>query len=296
MGSRWSAVVFAADDVDTARLRADLQAAVDRVDDQMSTWKPQSDLNRLNRAPVGVWLDIPAELATVLAAALDIGRASHGAFDVGVGDLVRVFGFGGGARRPDPAGIAALTGRVSFAPPKTLELDRPNRRVRKHAPLTLDLSGIAKGFGVDELARVAEVHGIGSYLVGIDGEMRAGHAKPDGRAWAIGHERPDPQARALAGMFELVEGAVATSGNYRHRAIVDGREVSHTMDPRHGRPVDNDLASVTVFAERCIAADAWATAIMVLGSEAGLALAREIGLPAVLVRTDGGMVSTLDAA
>jgi thiamine biosynthesis lipoprotein len=296
MGSRWSAIVHVAPYHDLAGLAADLQAAVDRVDDQMSTWKPNSDLNRINAAPVGRWLDAPAELMAVLDAALAIGQASGGAFDIGVGDLVRVFGFGGGRRRPDAAGIAATAGRPSFEPPKTLELDRLGRRLRKHAALSLDLSGIAKGYGVDELARVVEAHGIGSYLVGIDGEMRAGCAKPDGRPWMIGHERPDPDARDLAGLFELTAGAVATSGNYRHTAVVGDRRVSHTMDPRSGMPVDNDLASATVFAPTCMAADAWATAFMVLGADAALALARRCGPPAVLVRRDGATLSSLDRA
>ncbi len=160
MGSRWSAVFFAAPDFDAAPLALALQAAVDRVDDQMSSWKPTSDLERLNRVPLGVWTPLPQELTQVLEAALAIGDASGGAFDIGVGDLVAAWGFGGGERAPSPERIAALTGRATPAVPQTLELDVPGRRARKHAALRLDLGGIAKGFGVDELGRVMGEHGL----------------------------------------------------------------------------------------------------------------------------------------
>lgn len=288
MGSRWTAVFHAPAGFEPAGLGAALQAAVDRVDDQMSTWKPGSDLNRLNAAPVGRWIDLPAELATVLDAALAVGEASDGAFDIGVGDLVKAWGFGAGAGAPDPVAAAAAARLRTGAAPKTLELDRVNRRARKHAALRLDLSGIAKGFGVDELGRVMAAAGIPSWLVGIDGEMLARGTKPDGRPWAIAHESPREGVRAIAGILELADCAVATSGDYRHVRAVDGRRVSHTMDPRRNTPLVSDLASVTVLADTCMAADAWATAILVAGATAGRELAARRGLRVLAVDRDGG--------
>lgn len=292
MGSRWSSVSYGADDLATVALNAALQEAVDRVDRQMSTWKPDSDLNRLNAAPVGTWVAIPRELTTVLTAALEIGRASGGTFDIGVGDLVQAWGFGG-AQSPDPSQIATVAGRASFDPPKTLQLDQIGCRARKLAPLKLDLSGIAKGFAVDELGRTMNEFVVESWLVGIDGEMRGRGPKPDGRPWIVGREKPNFGMRELDGVLELYDGAVATSGSYRHVMEIDGRRVSHTMDPRTGLPLANDLAAVTVLADSCMVADAWATALMVSGAEAGLELARKIGLAALLVRTDGEVLSTL---
>ncbi|MBB4041074.1 thiamine biosynthesis lipoprotein [Microvirga flocculans] len=291
MGSRWSAVFYAADDFDLVALGAALQETVDRVDRQMSTWNPASDLNRLNATPAGEWVTIPRELATVLATALEIGRASSGAFDIGVGDLVQAWGFGGGSRVPDPSQIATVAGRASFNPPKTLQLDLGSFRARKLAPLMLDLSGIAKGFGVDELARVMGGFGVESWLVGIDGEMRAGGPKPDRRLWAVARERPIAGTREIDGILELQDAAVATSGNYRHGAEIDGRRVSHTMDPRTGSPLANDVAAVTVLAESCMVADAWATALMVSGIHGGVELARHCGLVAWFVRSDGEVLS-----
>lgn len=294
MGARWSAVVFVAEDFDTGALAEALAAEVEAVEEEASNWRPGSAVERLNRAPIGEWMALPPGLVTVLEAALAIADLSEGAFDVGVGDLVRAHGFGGGTRAPDAAGIAALAGRPRFASPKALELDSIGRRARRLAPLVLDLAGIAKGHGVDRMAEVVRRFGIMSFLVGIDGEMRAGAPKPDGRPWAIGQERPDREARALAGMIELTDAAVATSGDYRHVHEIAGRAVSHTMDPRRGAPLVGDLAQVTVVAPTAMVADAWATALMVAGLERGEALARRHGLGAVLVAKSGETRSTLD--
>jgi thiamine biosynthesis lipoprotein len=293
MGARWSAVFFDAAGIDATALSAALDDAVEAVEAAMSSWRPDSDLERLNRTPLGTWVDLPAMLLEVLEASLEIGRRSGGAFDVGVGDLTRAWGFGGGVRDYDPAEVLRLDGRASFVPPKTLELDRANRRARRHAPLTVDLSGIAKGFGVDRMAAVMADFGIASYLVGIDGEMRAGAAKPDGRPWAVGQERPDRETRALIGVIDLVEAAVATSGDYRHFVEIDGRRRSHTFDPQTGAPLAGDLAQVTVIAETTMRADAWATALLVAGRERGAELARRERLSAIFVDHAGAVTSTL---
>lgn len=294
MGARWSAVVFVPKGFDVDDLARALAAEVEAVEEEASNWRPTSAVERLNRAPVGDWVSLPAGLVTVLEAALAIADLSGGAFDVGVGDLVRAHGFGGGARAPDVDGIAALAAGPRFDSPKALQLDPAGRRARRLAPLTIDLAGIAKGHGVDRMAEVVRRFGIAAYLVGIDGEMRAGAPKPDGRPWAIGQEKPDREARALAGMIEVTEAAVATSGDYRHVHEIAGREVSHTMDPRTGAPLAGDLAQVTVVAPTAMEADAWATALMVAGMARGMEQARRLGLRAILVAKSGETVSTMD--
>jgi thiamine biosynthesis lipoprotein len=159
--------------------------------------------------------------------------------------------------------------------------------------VTLDLSGIAKGFGVDEMARVMDAFGIRSWLVGIDGEMRARGLKPDGVPWAVAHERPDRHSREAMGVIELTDMAVATSGNYRHWVEMDGTLLSHTMDPGTHRPIANGIASVSVLATTCMAADAWATAFMVLGAEAASRLAADLGMGTIFVFDDGTVSSTI---
>jgi thiamine biosynthesis lipoprotein len=283
MGTRYSARFLAPEGADVAGIAAALAAAVAAVDQQMSNWKADSDLSRLNRAPAGAWTPVPPALAQVLARALQVGRETGDAFDIGVGDLVDAWGFGpSGARRPAAAAAAPRAPAHAL-----LEIDRAGARARKHGPVALDLCGIAKGFGVDELARVLDARGVDSWLVGIDGELRARGARPDGAAWAIALEAPDDDRRSAMGVIELADGAVATSGDYRHWVLLDGERVSHTMDPRTGAPLRHALASVTVVAACCTDADAYATALMVLGPHEGPTRARSLGLDALFVARDG---------
>jgi thiamine biosynthesis lipoprotein len=293
MGTRYSATLFAPEGTDIKALDAALFEAVDRVDRQMSTWKPDSDLNRLNAAPVGDWIAIPRELTAVLAASLRIGRASNDRFDIGVGNLVAAWGFGCAGPEPDAGRIAALGKQVRPVTTLALELDEAGSRARKHAPLSLDLSGIAKGYGVDELARVMAAFAIPSWLVGIDGEMRAKGVKPDGSPWAVGLERPQRGTRDVMSVIELTDLAIATSGNYRHWIDAGGKTLSHTMNPKTGAPLDNNLASVSVLAATAMEADAWATVLMVLGDKAGLQTATTLGIGAIFVLRDGSVSSTL---
>lgn len=285
MGTRWSALFFAGAEFDTAPVRAALQDAVDEVDRQMSTWKPDSDLMRLNAAPIGAWVAVPERLFEVLRLGLEIGRASGGTFDIGMGDAVTAWGFGPDAAAPDRIRSAMAAPRR----PAHEVLEIGEDRVRKTFPLALDLNAIAKGYGVDRLAETLRDHGIADALVGIDGEMRALGLRPDGDAWTIAVEAPDAERRAPHSILALQEAAVATSGDYRHWVEVQGRRLSHTMDPSRGAPVLASPASVTVVAPSCAEADAWATALMVLGPDRGVALAGKRGLDALfLLREDDG--------
>jgi len=283
MGTRWSALFFTKPGFNPDQVQAALQAAVEEVDAQMSTWKPDSQLMRLNAAPVGDWVAVPERLGHVLRLGVELGRLSDGAFDIGMGDAVMAWGFG-------PVDAAADGIRAALSAPRrpaheVLEFD--GAYVRKSAPIALDLNGIAKGYGVDRLAEVLRDHGIESALVGIDGEMRALGLRPDGEAWTVAVEAPDALKRTPHSILGLQDAAVATSGDYRHWVEVQGRRLSHTMDPGKGAPLITSPASVTVVARNCAEADAWATALMVLGPDAGADLARKNGLDALfLMRND----------
>jgi FAD:protein FMN transferase len=287
MGTRWSALFFTRPEFDTRPVQFALQAAVDDIDAQMSLWKPDSALMKLNAAPVEVWVHVPAQLLEVLRRGLEIGRASGGAFDIGMGAAVNAWGFG--PQPASPAGIKTAMNARHLSANEILEIDVANARVRKHAVTEFNLNGIAKGHGVDRLAESLEAFAIHSALVGIDGEMRAVGLRPDGEPWMIAIEAPEPGHRAPHSMLALHDAAIATSGDYRHYVTVEGRRLSHTMDPHRGAPLRTSPASVTVVAPRCSTADAWATALMVAGPEAGAALARQHGLQALfLVRDDAG--------
>lgn len=260
MGTRYSALFHAPQKEGHATLGCVLHEAISSVDAVMSNWKADSDISRLNRAEPGQWIDLPESLIAVLETALAIEKQSNGAFDIGIADAVAAWGFG-----PDAGKLPSFPNKSR---PKTrdhLELDRVNRQARKHTPLRLDLSGIAKGYGVDILGETLRAEGISDWLVGIDGEMRANGLKPDGTPWVIGLEKPVRGHREIDGVIELTDLAVATSGTYRHTRDIDGKTVSHTMDPVSDQPISGSLASVTVLASTCMKADAWATAILVDG-------------------------------
>ncbi|GLQ82801.1 FAD:protein FMN transferase [Mesorhizobium huakuii] len=279
MGTRWSALFHAPSGFDVKALRAALQAGVDEVDAQMSTWKPDSDLMRLNRAPAEEWETVPGRLMDVIRLGLRIGRETGGAFDIGMGDAVTAWGFGPFEASSDRIRSAMQARRLPA--PDALEID--GARVRKRVPIALDLNGIAKGYGVDRLAEILGSFGVRDGLVGIDGELRAMGLRPDGEAWTVALEKPDPQRRAPHSILALQDCAVATSGDYRHWVEVQGRRLSHTMDPTRGAPLTKPPASVTVLAPTCAEADAWATALMVLGPDKGGDIARRLGIDALFL-------------
>ena len=285
MGTRYSSVFYADCDLSMPALHAALQEAVDRVDQQMSTWKETSDLNRLNRSPIGEWCPIPRDLQTVLECALRISRQSGSLFNIAVGANVNAWGFG-----PNGAAGFTIVHHGAQCPAAHDVVEVCDGAARRTASINIDLSGIAKGFGVDELGRVMSSFGVRNWLVGIDGEMRAAGRKPNGEAWAVAHEKAQPGERDVMGVIELVDTAVATSGNYRKRIELDGNVYSHTIDPRTGAPVTADIASATVLHPSCMEADAWATALMVAGCTQAHDLAKRASLHAVLIRTDGNIV------
>ncbi|EIM18642.1 MULTISPECIES: FAD:protein FMN transferase [Pseudomonas] len=290
MGSRYTALFYAAPGFATRDIADRLAQAVERVEQQMSSWNPTSDLNRLNSAPRHHWVSVPRELMNVITTALRVSEQSAGAFEIAVGELVQGWGFGPTARTLDQPALAEL-GRQRLAPASYgLELQPRRHRLRKRAKLRLDLNGIAKGFGVDELARALEASGIRDYLVGIDGEMRARGSKPAGQPWTVALEKPLRGVRQVIGVMELSNAAIATSGDYRRWVEIAGQSYAHTLDPATGAPLDNRLASVSVVAANCMLADAWATALLVLGEVEGPRLAQERGMDALFVIRDGAQL------
>jgi len=283
MGTRWSVTCDTAPDFNPEALRAALQAAVDQVDAQMSPWKPDSDLRRLNRAEVDAWIALPAEILDVLARAMEINRLSDGAFDPGVGDLVDAWGFGPTRDAPDAEAIRTAKQHDRRPCRQGLELDLDAGRARRLAPLQLDLCGIAKGYAVDRLVGVLQRHGIKHALAAVDGELRAVGGQANGQLWPIALESPQAGVRAVHGVIEIADLAVATSGDYRRFFPVGDARLAHTMDSRNAGPVNNGVASVTVLARTCMDADAWATALLVLGPEKGLSLARHLGLEMLML-------------
>jgi thiamine biosynthesis lipoprotein len=291
MGTRWSVRADAAPDMDAAALHRSLADAVERVDRQMSPWRPDSDLCRLNRAAPGDWVSLPPDMLEVLERSVQIGRLSAGAFDPAVGALVDAWGFGAARSAPDPLAIRQAAQMGEGPAHAWLELDRSAGRARKHRAMQLDLCGIAKGYAVDCLAHVACAHGVEHALLALDGELRACGTQANGAPWAVALESPQHGLRTTHGVIEMSDLAVATSGDYRHWFRVGHDRLAHTIDGRRAAPVHNDVASVTVLAADCMSADAWATALLVSGPDEGLLLAQRLGLDVLFIlRRSGRLV------
>jgi thiamine biosynthesis lipoprotein len=270
--------------------RADLQRVVDEVladiDRHLSNWNPHSEISRFNAGNGTDWVPASAMLLRLLSTTQSVSRATDGAFDVTVAPLVRAWGFGTNATErvasPSDADLERLRRSVGY---RKLELREAPPALRKVDPeLHVDLDGVAPGLAVDLIAERLERLGAGNYLVELGGEVRARGRSHSGRPWRIAVEAPLPGERRPFAIVELDGRAVSTSGDYRDFREVDGRRVSHTIDPRSGTPVTHGLTSVTVIHSSAAEADAWATALMVLGPESGLALAEQNGLAALFIR------------
>ncbi|WP_237064791.1 FAD:protein FMN transferase [Microbulbifer guangxiensis] len=273
--------------------RDQLQAAIDielqAVNQEMSTYIPDSELMRFNRGPVGEAVPVSGHLAEVVELSLDIFRRSEGAFDITVGPLVNLWGFGPGPEPETTPGDDAIDALLKTVGSDALQVERNPDRLTRTRPVELDLSAIAKGHGVDRVAQLLEEQGIENYLVEIGGELRTAGVNPKGARWRIGIERPVPSGSVVQLPVEISGYAMATSGDYRNYYERDGVRYAHSIDPRTGRPLQHRLASVTVLAESCAEADGLATALNVMGAEAGLQLAEREGLAVyMLVKTDEG--------
>ena len=276
------------------RAEADsLQAEIDRllaeINASMSTYDPSSELSRFNaHASTALFPASPA-LLEVVGMAQAVSRASDGAFDVTVGPLVDAWGFG--PKSPpkhalDDAEIAALKAHVGHA----LLGVEGSALVKAHPALRVDLSAIAKGYGVDRVAKLLEARGLNDHLVEIGGEVRA-RGMTRGRPFRVGIEEPDGGETRARMTLELHGRSLATSGNYRNFYDLDGRRYVHTIDPRSGRPAVSRLLSASVLHQECALADAWATALMVAGHARAAALAESAGLEVILLLgTEGGAI------
>ena len=291
MGTYWNVRLVVPDDRRQLEgLRGDIEEALDLVDRQMSTWREDSDLTRFNNLPAGESMTIPAEFAEVLEASLELAELSNGHFDPTIGPIVNLWGFGPDGRREEPPSdeqIEAAMARVGWY---RLEYDPATRELTQPGDAYLEFSGIAKGYAADRVAKQLLARDLNDFIVDIGGDMVVRGHRPDGNPWRIAVERPDPSARDIYSIVEVGDAAIVTSGSYRNFFEYGELQFSHTIDPHTGRPIPQELVSVTVVNETSMMADGLATAITALGADAGYDFAREHGVAALLLILDDDVV------
>ena len=264
-------------------LKPAVDSLLEEINDQMSTYRPDSELSRFNSSASTEWFDVSSNTLRVLDAAQRTSELSGGAFDITVGPLVNLWGFGpiDASELPPPqTAIDKARAHVGY---EQLSLRASPPGVRKQRPdIYVDLSAIAKGFAIDEVATRLREKGATSFLVEIGGELKAGGHKNE-TPWRVAIERPVAGERSAQQVMRLEDAAIATSGDYRNFFESDEQRFSHTIDPRTGRPIAHALVSVSVVAEDAMHADAMATALLVMGPSDGFALAGDMGLAAYFI-------------
>ena len=269
---------------DLAPIETEITQKLEALENQMSTWRPDSELSRFNASDSTDWFSVSADTVHVVSEAKRFWKISEGAFDPTVAPLIKLWHFAeepGEPALPSDSTIEQARSRTGF---DQIEVRTEPPALRKlKSELQLNLSAIAKGYAVDVISDLLAERDCANHLVEIGGEMRSRGRKYDGSSWRAGIEKPDAVPRKLYASLALDNRAIATSGDYRNYFEVDGKRYSHTIDPTTGRPVVHNLASVSVLAEDCLTADAVATAIEVLGPDRGLQFAEQHGIPALLV-------------
>jgi thiamine biosynthesis lipoprotein len=275
-----------------ARIQDAIEGQLALVNELMSTYLPSSELSRFNQWRSSEPFHLSAETLEVFEVARRVGSLSGGAFDVTVGPLVNAWGFGPPgkpAHPPSSRELDELKARVGW---DKIVLEEARSAIRKTRPdVYCDLSAVAKGYGVDRVSEALSGLGYVEHMVEVGGEVRARGHNAEGQPWRIGVEKPLEGGRAVQRTLPLENLAMATSGDYRNYYEEGGQRISHEIDPRTGRPIGNRLASVTVITERCVEADAFATALIVLGEDEGYRLAIEQNLATLfLVREADGFI------
>lgn len=265
-----------------------INAELRRVDELFSTYREDSELSRFNRSRSLDWIDVSSDFVEVMAEAAKISQLTNGAFDVTVAPLVNLWGFGPDLTPdniPDQQSIDLLLQQTGY---QRIEISREDQQLRKlHPDISVDLSAIAKGYAVDLVALSLEKLDLKEYLVEVGGELRARGHNLAGVPWRVGIEVPTTELRQVYQAIQLVDEAVATSGDYRNYFEMNGKRYAHTINPVTGRPVEHSLASVTVIADNTMQADGWATAFMVLGLEQGLAIAEQQRMTVLFISRNG---------
>ncbi|HHI2411674.1 TPA: FAD:protein FMN transferase ApbE [Klebsiella quasipneumoniae] len=290
MGTFWRVSVIGVDEVKAQALRAKVQAQLDADDRLLSTWKNDSALMRFNHATDTRPWPVSEAMADIVTLSLRIGAKTHGAMDITVGPLVNLWGFGPDKQpvaTPDAQAIAAAKARTGL---QHLQVINQSGRqfLQKDIPdLFVDLSTVGEGYAADHLARLMEQEGISRYLVSVGGALVSRGMNGEGKPWRVAIQKPTDRENAVQAIVDINGHGISTSGSYRNYYELDGKRISHVIDPQTGQPITHKLVSVTVIAPTALEADGWDTGLMVLGPEKAQQVVREQGLAVYMIVKEG---------
>ena len=290
MGTFWRVSVIGVDEAKAQALRAKVQAQLDADDRLLSTWKNDSALMRFNHAADTRPWPVSEAMADIVTLSLRIGAKTHDAMDITVGPLVNLWGFGPDKQpvaTPDAQAIAAAKARTGL---QHLQVINQSGRqfLQKDIPdLFVDLSTVGEGYAADHLARLMEQEGISRYLVSVGGALVSRGMNGEGKPWRVAIQKPTDQENAVQAIVDINGHGISTSGSYRNYYELDGKRISHVIDPQTGQPITHKLVSVTVIAPTALEADGWDTGLMVLGPEKAQQVVREQGLAVYMIVKEG---------
>jgi len=290
MGTFWRVSLVDVDTTQAKALQQKIQAQLDSDDRLLSTWKNDSALMQFNHATSTAPWPVSEAMADIVSESLRVGQKTAGAMDITIGPLVNLWGFGPDKqpeKKPDPAQIAAAKARTGLA--HLTVINRAGAQfLQKDLPdLFVDLSTVGEGYAADHLARLMEQQGIGRYLVSVGGALVSRGLNASGQPWRVAIQKPTDTENAAQAVVDINGHGISTSGSYRNYFELDGKRISHVIDPRSGQPIQHKLVSVTVIAPTALEADAWDTGLMVLGSEKAKAVARREGLAVYMITKEG---------
>jgi len=289
MGTTYSIKLYPINsEINIDQLQGKITQVLSQVDRTMSTYKSRSDISQFNQLKSTRWIDFPVELVNVISEAQRISRLTNGTLDITVGALVELWGFGKITQTetiPNSSDIDNLLRILGF---ENIDIHPTRNQIKKrHPDISIDLSAIAKGYGVDKVAELLEKEGIHDYLVEIGGEISVRGLKNKTSPWILAVEKPSTKMRSIHQKLILTDQGMATSGNYRNYFEKEGKRYSHIINPKTGRPITHSTASVSVIHSSCMTADAWATGLLAMGYEKGYQLAEQKKLAVYFIYRNG---------
>ena len=286
MGTTYSITIAQpAKNLSAQSIQLEVDNVLNNVNQQMSTYIDNSEITRFNQSPVNQWMTVSPDFVEVVNLSQGLSELSGGKFDVTIGPLIELWGFGrqSSDQVPNDAAILKAQAKVGW---QSLQVDTDKSQLLKTKPIAVNLSAIAKGFGVDKIAQYLESINIENYLVEIGGEVRVKGLSPKAKLWHLGIEKPSLAQKGAQQIVALNKASIATSGDYRNFFEEDGVRYSHTIDPKSGKPVRHNIASVTVIAKTAALADGYATTLNVMGFDDAMALAEAQNIDAFFILYD----------